>query len=172
MADYVVGVAERRGDAGALERAVRDAQAPLGRSGGDLYELQRRLRDVMWEHAGLVRDARGLRMVQGAIDEIERQLETAGVPGGTALNLAWQDWLNVRSQLTAARLIIASALERTESRGAHWRDDFPTAARDALYSVRARQSGDELTIWREPVALTRARPDTATPTPEAVEIGD
>jgi len=38
--------------------------------------------------------------------------------------------------------------------------------------VRARRSGDDLTIWREPVALTRARPDTSAPRPEAVEIGD
>jgi len=172
MADAVVGVAERRRGADGLERAVRDAQAPLGRSGGDLYALQRRLRDVMWEHAGLVRDAGGLRVVQGEIEGIARQLETAGVPGGAALNLAWQDWLNVRSQLVAARLIIASALERTESRGAHWRDDFPAAGREPLYSVRVRRSDDELTIWREPVALTRARPDAKAPTPEAVEIGD
>src|SRR5881296_4065289 len=56
MADAVVGVSERRHDAGALERVVHAVQAPLGRTDGDLYALQRRLRDVMWEHAGLVRD--------------------------------------------------------------------------------------------------------------------
>jgi len=172
MADAVVGVSERRHDAGALERVVRAAQAPLGRTDGDLYALQRRLRDVMWEHAGLVRDASGLTAAQGAIEEIGHRLETTGVPGGPVLNLAWHDWLNVHSQLTASRLIIASALQRTESRGAHWRDDFPAPGREPLYSVRARRSGDDLTIWREPVALTRARPDTSAPRPEAVEIGD
>src|SRR5262249_61431844 len=140
----------------------------LGRSGGDLYGLQQRLRDVMWEHAGLVRDARGLRVAQGAIDEIERQFETAGVPGGPALNPAWQDWLNVRSQLTAARLVIASALERTESRGAHWRDGFPAAGREPLYSVRGRHSGDAPAVWRAPSALTGPRPGARGPTPQAV----
>ncbi len=172
MADAVVGISERRHDAGALERVVRAAQAPLGRTDGDLYALQRRLRDVMWVHAGLVRDASGLTAAQGAIEEIGHRLETTGVPGGPVLNLAWHDWLNVHSQLTASRLIIASALQRTESRGAHWRDDFPAPGREPLYSVRARRSGDDLTIWREPVALTRARPDTSAPRPEAVEIGD
>jgi fumarate reductase flavoprotein subunit len=126
----------------------------------------------MWEHAGLVRDAGGLAEADVAIREIEHGLGATGVPGGAALNLAWQDWLNVRSQVVAARLIIASALERKESRGAHWRNDFPAPGRDPLYSVRARRRGADLTIWREPVALTRARPDAAARTPEAVEIGD
>ena len=172
MAEYVVGAPVRRPDTGALERAARDAQKPLGRSGGELYALQGRLRDVMWEHAGLIRDAGGLAAANLAVVETERKLDGVGVPGGPALNLAWQDWLNMRSQLTAARLIIASALERTESRGAHWRDDFPAPGRGALYSVRANRRGDDLTVWREPVALTRARPQPAAPTPEAVEIGD
>src|SRR5207245_4778187 len=69
MADAGVDVSERRHDAGALERVVRAAQAPLGRTDGDLYALQRRLRDVMWEPAGLVRGARGLTAPQGAIEE-------------------------------------------------------------------------------------------------------
>ncbi len=172
MADYVVGAPERRQDAGGLHQSVQDARAPLGRSGGDLYALQRRLRDVMWEHAGLVRDAGGLTAAQAAVEEIEQRLDTAAVPGGPALNLAWQDWLNVRSQLTAARLIIASAEARKESRGAHWRDDFPAAGREPLYSVRVRRRDDDLLIWREPVALTRARPATSEAAPEAVEIGD
>src|SRR5439155_1144626 len=82
MADAVVDLAERRHDAGALERVVRAAQAPLGRTDGDLYALQRRLRDVMGEHAGLVRDPSGLTAAQGAIEaRAARHLSTEGRSG-------------------------------------------------------------------------------------------
>src|SRR5262245_19994953 len=172
MAVDVVGARAVRPDLGALERVVHDAQAPLGRSGGDVYALQRRLREVMWEHVGLVRDAAGLATAEVLIGEIAHALDAVGVPGGSPMNLAWQDWLNLGNQLTAARLIVASALERRESRGAHWRNDFPAPGREPLYSVRVRREGDAVATWREAVALTRARPGASSPTPDAVEIGD
>jgi succinate dehydrogenase/fumarate reductase flavoprotein subunit len=85
----------------------------------------------MWDRVGLVRDGEGLREALDAIDRIERALDEVGVPGGTAFNLAWHDWLNLTSQVTAARLIATSAVERRESRGAHYRRDFPATDGDA-----------------------------------------
>jgi succinate dehydrogenase/fumarate reductase flavoprotein subunit len=93
------------------------------------------------------------------------------VPGGPAYNLAWQAWLDTRNQALAARLIVRSALERRESRGAHYRRDYPEPD-DArwLVNVLAAERGGELRVWTEPVRLTRARPAG---TPRAmVEIGD
>ena len=58
------------------------------------------------------------------VAELER-LATAGVPGHSAFNTAWQDWLNLQNQVTTAWLIARSALERTESRGSHFRRDCP-----------------------------------------------
>ncbi|PYN28647.1 MAG: succinate dehydrogenase/fumarate reductase flavoprotein subunit, partial [Candidatus Rokuibacteriota bacterium] len=62
------------------------------------------------------------------LERLTERLGVVGVPGHGPLNTAWQDWLNLDSQLTAARLIVASALARRESRGAHWRRDFPVPA--------------------------------------------
>src|SRR5712691_10260972 len=53
----------------------------------------------MWEQVGPVRDARELTGALDAIDRIAERLEGAGVPGGPAFNLAWQDWLNLVSRL-------------------------------------------------------------------------
>ncbi|HEV8640201.1 MAG TPA: FAD-binding protein [Methylomirabilota bacterium] len=155
-----------------LGQIARALAAPLGRATGpELYQLQRDLRSVMWDKAGLVREAAGLGAALSEVERIAAGLESVGVPGGPALNLAWQDWLNLRNQATAARLIITSALERQESRGAHYRRDFPEAATGAPYFVRVRRAGDTVGVSREPVTFTRARPAPA-PDPVTVEIGD
>ncbi len=168
-------VADRPAPALAMTRLGQIARAlvaPLGRAtGSELYELQRDLRSVMWEKAGLMREAKGLRAALSEVERIAVRLDNVGVPGGPALNLAWQDWLNLRNQATAARLIITSALEREESRGAHYRRDFPEAATGAPYVVQVRRAGDTVAVSREPVAFTRARPAPA-PEPATVEIGD
>src|SRR3989442_15403738 len=90
----------------------------------------------MWEEVGLVRDARGLAAALNAIDSVAERLEGVGVPGGPALNLAWQDWLNLENQAMAARLITRSALARRGGRGAHFRRAFPAAAPRPPVSVR------------------------------------
>jgi succinate dehydrogenase/fumarate reductase flavoprotein subunit len=174
MASFVAGRPLPRLDAAALAAEAGALTAPLGRAApGNLYALTARLRAVMWEQAGLVRDAAGLGAALAAVEAIDTESGAVGVPGGPALNLAWQDWLNLRSQCAVARLVIASALERRESRGAHWRRDFPEPGREPHYSVHARRAGDgRLLVSREPVAFTRRRPPAAATLPAAVEIGD
>jgi fumarate reductase flavoprotein subunit len=156
-----------------LRESVRAARVPLGRAGrADLYRLLGELRAVMWDSAGLVRDAAGLRGALADIDRIEAGLGEVGVPGRPALNLAWQDWLNLKSQTTVARLIVLSALERQESRGAHFRRDFPEPAADPLYFVRAERGPQGPRLSRKPVVLSRARPVRGAAAPATVEIGD
>jgi len=174
MAAFVAGRARPRVSGAALADAAARTRAPLG--GGDaveLYAIQRELRDVMWERAGLVRDAEGLASAAAAIERLRERLPAARVPGHGALNTAWQDWLNLDSQLTAARLIIASALARRESRGAHWRRDYPAPAATPPASVRVAAGADGTpAVWLEPVRMTRAQPPVGAPRPVAVEIGD
>ncbi len=168
---FVEGRAAPRPGLGALEDAVRTLTAPLGRAPSPaLYDLQGELRAVMWDDAGLVRDGEGLRRALAEIERIETALDGVGVPPDPALNTAWQDWLNLRNQCVAARLVVTSALARDESRGAHFRRDFPDPA-SSLYSVHVQRRAGDLHVWREPVALTRAAPEAATPH-ATVEIGD
>jgi succinate dehydrogenase/fumarate reductase flavoprotein subunit len=162
MAEAVIGRPAPSIAPAAASDAIARATAPLARArGGDLYGLQRALRDVMWERVGLVRDGDGLRDALGAIARVEAGLAAVGVPGGAAFNVAWQDWLNLASQATVSRLIAMSAIERRESRGAHFRRDCPTADPGAPYAIRVRRVGSGPAVTREPVALTRATPDGA-----------
>ena len=173
MAGFVAGRPTPRVSEAALEAAAARCAAPLGRGGGaDVYAIQRELRDVMWEQAGLVRDADGLGVAAATLERLNERLGVVGVPGHGSLNTAWQDWLNLDSQLTAARLIVASALARRESRGAHWRRDFPAPVATPPVSVRVQQRDGAPRVWAEPVAMTRAQPPAGARHPVAVEIGD
>jgi succinate dehydrogenase/fumarate reductase flavoprotein subunit len=172
MAEFVAGRAAPRLSAAALDDAARPFTAPLACAAGDLYALQRDLRETMWSHAGLVRDGAGLRQALGVIEALAAALPRVGVPSHGSLNTAWQDWLNLDNQLTAARLIVLSALARQESRGAHFRRDFPTPSAEAPVSVRVQRRGEAPAVWTEPVVFTRARPPAAAPRPVGVEIGD
>jgi fumarate reductase flavoprotein subunit len=173
MAEAVAGRAWPRLSAAALEDAARPLTAPLGRAGGtDLYTLQRTLREAMWDHAGLVRDEAGLRAALATVDDLAARLPAAGVPGHASLNTAWQDWLNLDNQLLVARLVVLSALERRESRGAHFRRDFPSPAVGPPVSVRVQRRGEAPTVWTEAVAFTRLRPPVAPAPPVSVEVGE
>jgi fumarate reductase flavoprotein subunit len=173
MAAFVAGRPRPRLSPAALEAAAARCAAPLGRAGGaEVYAIQRELRDLMWERAGLVRDAEGLAVAAVTLQRLTERLEVVGVPGHGSLNTAWQDWLNLDSQLTAARLVVASALARRESRGAHWRRDFPAPAATAPVSIRVQRRDGAPVVWEEPVAMTRARPRAGALRPVAVEIGD
>jgi fumarate reductase flavoprotein subunit len=173
MADSVADTPWPRVSAAALDEAVRRFTAPLARTPSrELYALQQELRETMWDHAGLVRDAAGLARVLVTIDRLTVRLLGAGVPAHTSLNTAWQDWLNLDNQLLVARLIVLSALERRESRGAHFRRDFPRLAAGAPVSVRVQRDGNAPRVWTEPVAFTRARPGARAAQPVGVEIGD
>jgi len=173
MAEFVADRPWPRLAAAALDEAAARFTAPLARTPSpELYTLQRELRDTMWDHAGLVRDATGLARALATIDALSARLLAAGVPPHRSLNTAWQDWLNLDNQLLVARLIVLSALERRESRGAHFRRDFPVTAAGTPVSVRVQRDGAAPRVWTETVAFTRARPPLPALQPVGVEIGD
>ena len=172
IAAFVEGRALPRLPAAALKPLAEAFTAPFTRAAGPgLYDLQAELRDVMWERAGLVRDAEGLASAQAALERIEAGLDAVGVAGDPSMNTAWQDWLSVRNQTLAARLIVSSAAARRESRGAHYRRDFPAVSGEAPFSIRVRHGEAGPVITTAPVALTRATPAAAA-APQTVEIGD
>jgi L-aspartate oxidase len=83
---------------------------------GRVAETVDSLRRVMWERVGIARDASGLREAIAAILALEERLEPAAPARGG---------LEARNLLFTGRLIAESALRREESRGSHFRSDFP-----------------------------------------------
>jgi len=83
------------------------------------------LRDLMWKNAGLLRDADGLRQAQRGLDAL-----AVTMPRGM-----FRRALEARNLHVVAGLIVTSALGRKESRGAHYRNDFPEKGAVARHSV-------------------------------------
>jgi fumarate reductase flavoprotein subunit len=165
MAAWVVRAgAFREPDGAALDEAVARAEAPFrGRTGaGDLEAMRERLYAMMWDDAGIVRDAEGLVRAETALADLGSQLGAYVLPAAArdrAFNLAWHDWLNLASLVMASRAIVTSAQMRENSRGAHYRADFadPGDLARSTYT-RVRQRGGVLACEAIPVRFTRVRP--------------
>ena len=143
-----------------IQKTLDFIEKPFKNTEGDLLALRSRLLDVMWEEAGIVRDQAGLEKayiaVRGIIDEL---LETAVADSGRAYNQTWHDWLNLHSQAVVSLSIIKSAQTRKNSRGAHYRDDFPeTGDFEKTTFVRVNQQGDDFQVSEIPVEFTRVKP--------------
>ncbi|MCC6467000.1 MAG: FAD-binding protein [Alphaproteobacteria bacterium] len=161
MARWVRGAGARREpDMAAVDAAVAAVTAPLQRQPGDLESVREALYDTMWTDAGIIRDATGLARAAARLDELDRQLDRTGVPSAPlAYSMTWQDWLNLKSLVLVSRAIVAAAQARTDSCGAHYREDFPREPDPADASfTEARLDGAVITIARRPVAFTRVKP--------------
>jgi len=101
----------------------------------DSSGLLRQLQQAMWQNAGLLRDAAGLRAARSELKQICAQL-----PAG-----ADRPSLELRNLHAIGELIVQSALAREESRGAHYRNDFPRRE-DARFQKHSVLSKDEATV--------------------------
>ena len=129
---------------GAAAPRWRARSCPFARKGGDLNGLRERLLDAMWDDVGVIRDAAGLRRGLDKLDAIEAELLSVGVADGDrAFNLTWHDWLNLRSLIEISKVIALAALKRENSRGAHYREDFPGEGdlATSTYTVARQRDG-------------------------------
>ena len=147
-------------DEAAIEAAVERCRAPFGQPPGDLEDIRDRLAGVMWDDAGIVRDAAGLERAASALAALEDELDETGVAGDDpAYNMTWHDWLNLKSQIQVSRVITAAASGREDSRGAHFRADFPDMGDLAPSSyTRVRLQDGVLALETRPVEFTRVAP--------------
>jgi fumarate reductase flavoprotein subunit len=143
-----------------IKAEMARALHPFARGGGDLNALRERLLDAMWDDVGVIRDAAGLKRGLEKLGAIETELLAAGVADGDrAFNLTWHDWLNLRSLVETSKVIALAALQRENSRGAHFREDFPGEGdlETSTYTV-VRQRDGGLSLTNEPVKFTIVRP--------------
>ena len=170
MADYVRKVNHAPDpDEILLEAEVARACHPFERSGVSLGDLRDRLLNLMWDDVGVLRDADGLKRALAALDQLEDELLMSGVgPDNRVFNLTWHDWLNLRSLIEVSRVIALAALAREDSRGAHFREDFPESGplESSGFTV-VRQVDGALETRQEPVQFTIVRPGESLITEDA-----
>jgi succinate dehydrogenase / fumarate reductase flavoprotein subunit/fumarate reductase flavoprotein subunit len=164
-------------DTAFVQAAMAAALAPLQRvRGEDAFALRERLGQLTWEKVGLVRDGTGLRQALAELDDLYERCGHIAVHAGRRLNAEWQQALDVRNLTEVARLIARSALLRDESRGSHYRSDFPQPdderwLKNIFLTRDTRGNGrtdGAVRVDVRPVELTRLRPAAvAAPSPSS-----
>jgi fumarate reductase flavoprotein subunit len=154
----------RAPDEDVLDAELGRALAPFAPKPGNLNHLREHLLDTMWNEVGVVRDQAGLDRGIATLDAIEAELLATGLADdGRAFNMTWHDWLNLRSLTEISRVIALAARKRENSRGAHFRSDFPEPGDLATsrFTV-ARQTAGGLEITEQPVEFTHVKPGAPT----------
>jgi succinate dehydrogenase / fumarate reductase flavoprotein subunit/fumarate reductase flavoprotein subunit len=131
--------------------------------GEDPFLLTRELQDVMWRYAGPVRDGPGIQRGLDKLSLLDSRAETLRVMGGRETNLAWQQAMDLRNLLTIGRAVLVSALARQESRGTHFRTDYPQRDEVWLRYVVLCYSHEGPVIETRPVRMTRISPGQVAP---------
>jgi succinate dehydrogenase/fumarate reductase flavoprotein subunit len=127
--------------------------------GENPWVLREELGKLMWESVGISRHGTKLKAALETIAELEKRATGMTAKGNRIFNLTWQQALDVRNLLTASELIASSALMREESRGAHFREDFPKADDSKwLGNIYVAREGAGTRMWKEGVKLEKLTP--------------
>ncbi len=163
MASWVKGEGLRAPDRSAMDEAIARCERPLrarGAGAAGIAAVREKLYETMWEQVGIVREASGLSAARAALAALDEELDAQGIgEHARAYNLTWHDWMNLKSLISVSRVIAEAALARQDSRGAHFRSDYPEPGpleQSAFSSVRWTERGIELEM--KPVNFTRVRP--------------
>jgi succinate dehydrogenase flavoprotein subunit len=152
--------AYREPDREAVEEAARRYEPRHARSPASLEPLRERLYETMWDKVGIIRDAAGLESASRELAAIQEELEGHALAADDRVfNLSWHDWINLRDLAEVSRVIASAAAVRKDSRGAHFRSDYPESGPLEFSAyTSARMDGASPEITMKPVAFTRVRP--------------
>jgi len=112
-----------------VEQVAQQALAPFERPANSQsegpYQVQKHLQEVMQHDVGIVRREGEMKHALEEIEKLWKRAEQVGITGTRDFNPGWHTALDLKHLLTVSEAITRSALERKESRGAQFRDDYP-----------------------------------------------
>ena len=160
MAHYVSNREFLEPNQESIEQSIAMHRKPLTQAQGDIEFIRDELADCMWDQVGILRNQNDLVAARERLDRLDAMLQTMGV-GDTnpAFNLTWQDWLNLRNLLLVSKTVVEAALVRENSRGAHYREDYPEEGDlETSYYTAVQMNGDQLRIDKKPVIFSMVKP--------------
>jgi succinate dehydrogenase / fumarate reductase flavoprotein subunit len=143
-----------RVDEGAVARAEKIALEPYdrGTSGENPFMVQQDLQDTMQDLVGIVRVEDEMRRALQKLEELKARAARVGVVGHREYNGGWHAALDLRNLMAVSEAITRSALERRESRGGHFRDDYPDKHEEfATLNVMVKQTAGGMQVTRIPL---------------------
>jgi succinate dehydrogenase / fumarate reductase flavoprotein subunit len=158
-AEFARGTSAGRVDGSEVEALAARVLQPFDRGGAGEgpYQLQHELQGQMQDLVGIVRTDSEMQRALDVIRSLRERARRVGVAGNREYNPGWHTALDLPNLLTVSEAITLAALERRESRGGHFRDDYPE--KDAAYAtfnliVRKGRDGS-MELRREPIPEMR-----------------
>ena len=160
--EYAAEFAKENGATGVDDSAIADtiqwALAPIERqeaegSGESPYQIQYDLQDTMQELVGIVRTQEEMDQAVEKIAALKQRADQAAAPGNREYNPGWHTALDLHNLLTISEAVARAAARRQESRGAHFREDYPDKDEEwGKTSLVVKKGGDgTMEVSREPV---------------------
>jgi succinate dehydrogenase / fumarate reductase flavoprotein subunit len=147
--EYAAAFARTEGkvrvDEGAVERAIASSLVPYerGSSGENPYKVQEDLQETMQSLVGIVRQESEMQEALQRLQTYKQRATRLGVSGHREYNSGWHTAIDVQNLLAVAEAITLSAIERKESRGGHFREDYPDkVAAFGTVNVMVKRSPD------------------------------
>ncbi len=138
-----------------IDKAAQSALEPFdrGAAGENPFAVQHELQEMMQDLVGIVRVESEMESALGEIARLKARAVKAGISGNREYNGGWHTALDLDNLLTVSEVITRAAIERKESRGAHFRDDFPDKSEEwAKYNIRVTKGADgEPKVERAPI---------------------
>jgi succinate dehydrogenase / fumarate reductase flavoprotein subunit len=158
-AEFAARQSSAKVDTQQADAIVRVALEPFDRAGGGEgpYQVEHDLQTMMQELVGIVRREDEMRRALEALKTLKERARKVSVTGNREYNPGWHTALDLQNLLTVSEIVARAALERKESRGGHFRDDFPE--KDPSYGkfniVIRRGANGEMQVTREPIPEMR-----------------
>jgi succinate dehydrogenase flavoprotein subunit len=157
--EYAARFAAEKGavrvDEGAVDRAMQDALTPfdIGDRGENPYRVQSDLQDTMQSLVGIVRQESEMQDALARIQQFHERAAGVGVSGHREYHAGWHTAIDLRNLLEISEAITRSALERKESRGGHFREDYPQKADEfGTVNIMVKRGGDgRMQVSRVPI---------------------
>ncbi len=142
-----------------IQAAARSALSPMDRQASgsveNPYQIQYDLQDMMQQYAGIVRNEADLTHARNELQNLKSRAAKAASPGNREYNPGWHTAMDLANLLTVSEALVLSGLDRKESRGGHFREDFP-AKDEANFGkhntiIRRETASGQMQLSRQPL---------------------
>jgi succinate dehydrogenase / fumarate reductase, flavoprotein subunit len=128
-----------------LENTAKEALAPFerGASGENPFAIQAELQEFMQDLVGIVRVENEMQEALGKIAKLRERAVKVGVAGNIEYNTGWHTALDLENMLSISEIITLAGIERKESRGGHFREDYQAKSDEwAQWNLRVVKGSD------------------------------
>jgi fumarate reductase flavoprotein subunit len=160
MAAWVSGQSLRECNMDEVYASIKAHEEPLQKPAGDIEAIRDALAECMWDDVGISRTKESLLRARNTLEQLGASLEQMGVGNlQREYSVTWQDWMNLQNLILVSKAVTEAAIARENSRGAHYRDDFPEpGSLEGSYFTAVKMLNQNLLIENRPVNFTMVKP--------------